>query len=181
MHVERRDGWWRATEVALSFDDQVGAVLLYGSFGRGDADEWSDIDIIVFISDDRLAEVVADRTRFGERFGTAVYVLDSTWNAPVTGARVNVLYRLDTGLPLYVDWNLWPLSMAKQPLDTKVVFERSPGLIAPVATTFERWATYERQPRPSWPSGGRELPPPRAIRYGPDRGEVLRPASTTTP
>jgi predicted nucleotidyltransferase len=151
VNTECRDAWWRATGAALSSDDRVTAALLCGSFGRGDADEWSDIDIIVFISDDRLAGVVADRSRFGEPFGTAVYVLDSTWNAPVTGAQVNVLYRLDTGLPLYVDWNLWPLSMATQPLDTKVVFERSPGLIAPVATTFERWATYERQPRPSWP------------------------------
>jgi predicted nucleotidyltransferase len=153
VNTERRDAWWRATKAALRSDDRVAAaaVMLYGSFGRGDADQWSDIDIIVLIPDDRLAEVVADRSRFGDRFGTAVYVLDSTWNAPLTGAQVNVLYQLDTGLPLYVDWNLWPLSMAKQPFDTKVVFERSPGLITPVASNFERWATYERQPRPSWP------------------------------
>jgi hypothetical protein len=121
-------------------------VLLYGSFGTGDVDPWSDIDLVVFVADAVLPPVVADRRRFGDRFGSPLYVLDSTWNAPLAGAQVNMLYQLESGLPLYVDWNLWPLSMAARPEGTRLLFERSPGLIPPLPTGFEEWATYERQP-----------------------------------
>jgi len=116
----------------------------------GGAGLWSDVDLVVFLSDDVIARVVEERMGFPDRFGTLVYRLDSTWNAPIDGAQVNALYRLRSGLPLYVDWNLWPSSRAALPTDTKALCGRRPHLLTPVDASFEEWAqAIPRQPRPT--------------------------------
>lgn len=62
---------------------------------------------------------------------------------------MNVLYAMTNGLPVYVDWNLWSSRMTGRPSDVEVLYERDEGAVPPVAMTFDQWATYERQPRPS--------------------------------
>jgi predicted nucleotidyltransferase len=136
-------------KATLAADDRIEAALLYGSFGRRDVDVWSDVDLIVFSNDQNVSAMVEGRLEFGDQFGTPLYVLDSAWNAPLEGAQVNVLYRLESELPLYVDFNIWPLAMAGSPTDTQVLFETSPELLPAVPSRFAEWATYERQPRPS--------------------------------
>jgi predicted nucleotidyltransferase len=148
-HIGYRAEWLRGAQSALRADQRAQAVVLHGSLGRGDPDEWSDIDVIVYVADVALPAAVEGRLTFGDPFGDRLYVLDSPWNAPLAGAQVNVLYRLESGLPLYVDWSLWPQSMAALPADTSLLYERSAGLVRPLRTTFNEWATYERQPRPS--------------------------------
>lgn len=147
-HLEVRAAWLESMAVALAEDRGLQAALLYGSLGRGDADVWSDVDAIIVIDDSVLRSVVADRLGFARRFGQPLYVLDSPWNAPLGGAQINVLYRLNSPLPLYVDWNFWPLSMAARPSDTSVIFQRSPDIPRAVPSRFEEWATFERQPTP---------------------------------
>jgi predicted nucleotidyltransferase len=146
-HVRCRDEWLEQAKAKLSADDRIEGALLYGSFGQGTIDVWSDIDLIVFSNDRNVSALVEGRLEFGDQFGTPLYVLDSTWNAPLDGAQVNVLYRLESGLPLYVDFNIWPLAMAGKPTDTQLVFEKASGLLPTVPSEFARWATYERQPR----------------------------------
>lgn len=148
-HVQKRRDWLKAASDGLTADPRVRAALLYGSFGRGTEDEWSDIDIIVFIDDDGLTEVVDDRLDFPASFGRVLYLLDSTWNSPVGGGQVNALYDIGSGLPLYVDWNFWPLRMAGRPEGTAVIVDHSVRGLAHVPKPFEEWATYERQPRPA--------------------------------
>jgi hypothetical protein len=46
---------------------------------------------------------------------------------------------LDDGLPLYVDWNLWRLSIGVAASNTRTLFERRPGLLPEVETTIEEW------------------------------------------
>src|SRR5579871_2366960 len=46
---------------ALQRDSRVMAAWLFGSIGRGTADELSDLDLFVIIEDDRLAEVIETR------------------------------------------------------------------------------------------------------------------------
>src|SRR5579859_5096987 len=106
-HELARQEWLDNASRVLSADRRVRAVILYGSLAREDADVWSDVDLIVIIDDASLEDVVATRLDFGSAFGDVAYTLDSFWNAPLDGAQVNVLYRLSSGLPLYVDWNLW--------------------------------------------------------------------------
>ena len=52
----------------LAADDRVAAVLLVGSAGRGEADEWSDLDIEVIADDDHSSEVVSN-PHAAEQFG----------------------------------------------------------------------------------------------------------------
>lgn len=135
-HVRCRDEWLEQAKAKLSADDRIEGALLYGSFGQGTIDVWSDIDLIVFSNDRNVSALVEGRLEFGDQFGTPLYVLDSTWNAPLDGAQVNVLYRLESGLPLYVDFNIWPLAMAGKPTDTQLVFEKASGLLPTVPSEF---------------------------------------------
>jgi UTP:GlnB (protein PII) uridylyltransferase len=65
-HVACREAWLAATESVLVTDHRVEAVILYGSFGRDDVDEWSDVDMIVIISDANLpSESTASSYRTG--------------------------------------------------------------------------------------------------------------------
>lgn len=149
-HTRARHRWLGAATEVLQRDPRIEAAILYGSFGRGDTDVWSDVDLLAFVTDAAIDDVVADRMAFPERFGTVVYRLDSTWNAPVDGAQVNALYVLDSGLPLYVDWNFWPRSRAGLPADTRSLFSRPATWLQPTAATFAEWSqTIPRQPRPA--------------------------------
>ena len=132
----------------LEGNPSVAGALLTGSLGRAEGDAWSDVDVVVFLDDRSIEAVVADRLRWPPGFGEPLYVLDSFWNAPLQGAQVNVLYELPSGLPIYVDWNLWPSHMAGRPDDTTVLFERNAGFLPPVRGRFDEWASYERQARP---------------------------------
>jgi predicted nucleotidyltransferase len=123
-HVESRERWLAAAVERLQSDERLVGGYLYGSLGRGDADEWSDIDLAVIVRDRDLSSIVANRLAFGEPFGDAVFILDSTWNAPIDGAQLNVLYLLDSGLPVYVDFNMFPAAMGELPSDTRLLFER---------------------------------------------------------
>jgi hypothetical protein len=89
---------------------------------------------------------VQGRVIWPARFGEVLYVLDSSWNAPVGCAQVNALYSLGTVVPLYVDWNLWPASMVTSTAtDGEVLFSR----IAITEGSNRNLFDYERQGRPS--------------------------------
>lgn len=148
-HAEARRRWLAGATEILARDPRIEAAVLYGSFGRGDTDVWSDVDLLVFVTDVAINDVVADRMVFPERFGTVVYRLDSTWNAPVDGAQVNALYVLDSGLPLYVDWNFWPWFRAGLPADTRSLLSRPARRLQPTPATFAEWSqAVPKQPRP---------------------------------
>jgi hypothetical protein len=121
-------------------DEAVTAVILCGSLGRGDADAWSDIDVVVFVDDERLPSVVADRLGMPNVIAPALYVLDSPWNAPPGGAQLNALYRLPSGCPIYVDWNVWPASMTAVPTDGRGLSSVEP---------FLAWTSISSTGRPS--------------------------------
>lgn len=129
-------------EAALRADERVEAALLLGSFGRGEPDAWSDLDVVVLVDDD----VVADRHAWPARFGDVLYTVDSPWNAPVGGAQLITLYLLDSGLPLEVDWSFWPTALGIRPDDdaAALLFERRPGTAHPVDP-----ASMDRPPRPT--------------------------------
>jgi hypothetical protein len=81
---------------------------------------------------------------FVDRLGIAgpvALVHEAPQNAPVDGRQLNVLY--DTmPMPVYVDWNIWPLVPAR-PGDVTVLFEREP--MEPSERTFH--AILDELPR----------------------------------
>ena len=147
-HVQSRALLVAQLKAAIARDPDVNSAILHGSLGRGDADPWSDVDVVVFIQDEAIPRVVEHRLTLPHRLGEPVYLLDSPWNAPADGAQVNALYQLNSGLPVYVDWNLFPATMAGAPTDVQILHERQAGALPRLALTFAEWSTFDRQPRP---------------------------------
>ena len=65
-----RKAWLEQAKATLAADGRIEAALLYGSFGRANADVWSDIDLIVFSNDQHVSAMVEGRLEFGDQFGT---------------------------------------------------------------------------------------------------------------
>ncbi|MGO8859427.1 MAG: hypothetical protein ACLQRH_01455 [Acidimicrobiales bacterium] len=63
------------------------------------------MDLIVFSNDQNISMMVEGRLDLADKFGTP----------------------LESGLPLYVDFNVWPSAMGGRPSDTEVLFEKCPS------------------------------------------------------
>ena len=61
---------------ACSADDRIVAGFLRGSRARGEADEYSDLDLCVITRDEALENVVAEREAFIGQLGEPVFIED---------------------------------------------------------------------------------------------------------
>ena len=59
---------------ACSADDRIVAALLAGSFARGDADGYSDIDLCAITTDDGFESVLAERETLIRRLGVPLFM-----------------------------------------------------------------------------------------------------------
>jgi predicted nucleotidyltransferase len=57
-------------------DDRVAALFLGGSLARGEADEYSDIDLCVIVRDEAYADVIAGRDAFVRAVGEPLFLED---------------------------------------------------------------------------------------------------------
>jgi predicted nucleotidyltransferase len=121
--AERETLLRRLTEL-LEADPRVGAAWLFGSLARGDADDLSDIDLWVVVSDEHIAEVVAARREYVSQLGEPLLIEEAPQNAPVSGAYLLVLYPGEAG-PQQVDWYWQPRSDARVPQKVRVLFNRA--------------------------------------------------------
>lgn len=113
-----RDAWLSRASAALTNDPRVAGWGLVGSFGRGEADGWSDVDLLVFIRDgDFGAFIDRERNAF---WSTAQLLVDAGRNAPMGATSVATLY-LISGLPIGADWYVYPSSMGAWPDDCQVM------------------------------------------------------------
>jgi len=94
---------------------------LVGSLGRGDADDWSDIDLLIAVPDGQVVRY-ADATHLPAS-EQVTWSIDARHNAPRGAGSVGVRYVID-GLPLHVDWYVYPDSQAAWVADAKVIFDR---------------------------------------------------------
>ncbi|MGI8552595.1 MAG: hypothetical protein ACR2PL_17675 [Dehalococcoidia bacterium] len=117
----RRDALLARITWALAADSRVGAAWLSGSFGRSEADEWSDLDLHVAIEDDYLPCFWEDRERLYERLGHPILIQQAMMSDSMPDGHFQlVLYRG----ALEVDWNVGPLSRAARPLASSLLIER---------------------------------------------------------
>ena len=63
-YAAQRDDILRRITAALDADERISAAWLLGSFGRGEADEWSDLDLHVAVRDDALETLLDNRMAF---------------------------------------------------------------------------------------------------------------------
>lgn len=115
-----REGWLAGALPELVGDRGVAGLALVGSLGRGDGDDWSDVDLLVAVHDPKVAEF-ADRSR-NLRWAGADLLVDARQNAPAGARSVSTLY-VRSGLPLGVDWYVYPASRAAWPADGRVLHD----------------------------------------------------------
>lgn len=117
-----RSRWLSAATAGLHDDPGVAGAALVGSLGAGRADDWSDIDLLVFVNDAHLDDyAVPGRLPFGP--GTLMAAFDARHNGP-RGTRALGLHYVVDGLPLCVDCHIHPISRVGWPADSAVILDR---------------------------------------------------------
>lgn len=123
----------------LQQDERCVAAWLTGSFGRGEADSVSDLDVNVAVRNAAAVElcqkpwIVAGKTAparqalFGQ-FGAPVIIHDNHHNAPPEGTFTYVCYAESAQS---VDWVLLPAENVERPFASQLLFEKTPIPIAP--------------------------------------------------
>ena len=107
----------------LEQDDRVVAAWLFGSLGRGTADDLSDIDLIAVVADKHISPLVTRHRDYAARIDAPVLIVEAPQNAPEGGGYLMVYYDSPPG-PLQVDWYWQPASTASIPADARVLFDR---------------------------------------------------------
>lgn len=144
-HFEHeRDRLLVQAQSVLNADQRVVAAWLFGSLGRGDADELSDIDLFVVTADEYHDEIVANRPAFMAQLGEPLLILEAPQNWPPGGVYNMALYPGDDG-PHQIDWYWVRRSVAAIPSETKVLFDRA-GL--PKQETPAHFTSQPVPPRP---------------------------------
>jgi len=108
----------------LEGDDRIAAAWLFGSVGRGESDDLSDLDLRVIVFDEHIAGICAGRQAYAAQAGEAVLFQEAPQNRPVGGAFLLTLYAGQFG-PQEVDWTWEPLSGACLWPNTHILLNRA--------------------------------------------------------
>jgi predicted nucleotidyltransferase len=122
-YASERDTLLQNLHQAAESDERIAAVWLFGSLGRGDEDELSDIDIVFVVQDAHLADVIDARYGFLERMGELLLVQEAPQNAPPGGAYNMAVFAAPVG-PHTVDCYWRPVQGASVPPQSRLLFDR---------------------------------------------------------
>jgi hypothetical protein len=107
----------------LEADPAVEAVALIGSLGRGEADNWSDIDLLILMGGQALAWFAENPA--ARPWAQAALLSDGRHNSPAGATSAGALH-IRSGLPLWVDLHVHPAAWTQWPADGRVMFQRRP-------------------------------------------------------
>ena len=107
----------------LEADPAVDGVALVGSLGRGEEDNWSDIDLLILASDQFIRQFMNEPA--ASPWARADLLSDGRHNSPAGATSLGTTH-LRSGLPLWVDLHVHPAGRTPWPTDSRVVFERRP-------------------------------------------------------
>jgi predicted nucleotidyltransferase len=168
------------TVQSLAQDPAVAAVLLSGSGGRGEADDWSDLDLAVVVDDD-AGEQYLGHAKALEAFGDLVVWVDCSFNAPPGGSMSFSRYLVDASLVL-VDWSIWPRALARHTEGSVLLWSRAGVDLAPfdgnlvdlvLSSPRREPPPYSRQQRAEWELCMVHIAASRPAR-GQDASEMLK-------
>jgi predicted nucleotidyltransferase len=111
----------RVTQV-LEADERVASAWLLGSFGRAEADEWSDLDLHIAVEDEHLPALLDEHQALFARCGRPLLVLGGMPSNSMPGGR----FWLVNYAPymLEIDWNIGPTLEATRPEASLLLFDR---------------------------------------------------------
>jgi len=107
----------------LEADPAVEGVALIGSLGRGEEDDWSDIDLFILTSDQFIGQFMNEPA--ASPWARADLLSDGRHNSPAGATSLGTTH-IRSGLPLCVDLHVHPSGRTPWPADSRVVFERRP-------------------------------------------------------
>jgi hypothetical protein len=107
----------------LEADPVVEGVALVGSLGRGEADDWSDIDLLILMGDRPLARFADEPD--ARPWAQADLLSDGRHNSPAGATSVGATH-IRSGLPVWVDLHVHPAARTRWPTGGRIVFERRP-------------------------------------------------------
>jgi hypothetical protein len=107
----------------LEADPGVTGVALVGSLGRGEEDNWSDIDLLVLTSDQFIRQFMNEPA--ASPWARADLLSDGRHNSPLGATSLGTTH-IRSELPLWVDLHVHPADRTPWPADSHVVFERRP-------------------------------------------------------
>jgi predicted nucleotidyltransferase len=112
QYARERDALLRQVRQVLQTDQRVNAAWLSGSYGRREADEWSDLDLHLAIDDTCVDQFLDERRSLFSRVGWPILVQEDMASNAQTGARFQLV--MYSG-PIEVDWNIGSVSLAARP------------------------------------------------------------------
>jgi len=123
----------------LSVDERCMAAWLTGSYGRGDADEVSDLDLTIAIAEPYSEILCARREQVSHKttperlalfskFGNPALIHENNNNAPEGGTFTFVMYAESE---IMVDWVLVPLPKARRLYSSRLLFEKANVVVSP--------------------------------------------------
>ena len=107
----------------LEADPAVAGVALVGSLGRGEEDNWSDIDLLILASGQFIRQFMNEPA--ASPWARADLLSDGRHNSPAGATSVGTTH-IRSGLPLWVDLHVHPADRTPWPTGSRVVFERRP-------------------------------------------------------
>ena len=122
-HREDRTALLASLTASWQDDTRIRAALLWGSFGRGEADDLSDLDPWLLIADDTAAEMGPVLRQYAEETGSFITGKDTPQHAPPGGGFMSFLHEGRHGL-LQVDCYWQPQSTALAEAEYAVLFDR---------------------------------------------------------
>ncbi len=94
---------------------------LSGSLAKGNADNFSDVDVWLTFSDKNFPEILENRFEYYSQIGEIVHICEPPQNAPIDGVQSFVLYKTKIGL-IPVDYYLCPQSTSITTTEGKNLF-----------------------------------------------------------
>ena len=122
-HREDRDALLASLVVTLRADPRIRAAWLWGSFGRGEADDLSDLDLWLVVADDAVDDIGASLRDYAQRMGSFITGGEAPQNAPAGGGYFSSLHEGRHGL-LHLDCYWQPQSAAEDVPTQAVLFDR---------------------------------------------------------
>lgn len=120
-YAEARDRCLKTIDGVLRDDQRVGAAWLCGSFGRGEADAWSDLDLRIAIDDAAFPSFLANLPALYEQVGHPILVQWEMDSSTMTDGRFQLVVYPG---PVEVDWVFGPASKATRLPETQLLFDR---------------------------------------------------------